>query len=333
MIVTKMIDLIGNTPMLEFKMKKNDWKVYLKLEKFNPGQSMKDRMALNMIEEAEKTGKLKPGGTIIESSSGNTAIGLAITCAIKGYKFIAVVDHHASVEKIDMIKAYGGKIVVVGQDKNDAEVAVVERETTAKRMSEEIPNAFFPNQAENPANKRGYIDTLASELIIDLSTIDEFYGAIGTGGSICGTATGLKKLGSEAKINAIEPAGSIIFGGKGGSYFQSGTGNPEGAGIPSIIDFNLIDNNFYATDKEAFNTCRHFAKNYALLIGGSAGGVLYKALEDINNKKGFGIAVILLCDGGEKYLNNVYNDEWMRKNQLLDFTIESNIEEWLENAK
>ena len=108
MIVNKITDLIGNTPLYEIKMKNNDWKVYLKLEKFNPGGSMKDRMALNMIEQAEKDGRLKPGGTIIESSSGNTAIGLAIASAIKGYNFIAVVDHHASKEKIDMIKAYGG---------------------------------------------------------------------------------------------------------------------------------------------------------------------------------------------------------------------------------
>lgn len=333
MIVNKVTDLIGNTPMLKLKMKNNDWNVYLKLEKFNPGQSMKDRMAFNMIEEAEKTGKLKPGGTIIESSSGNTAIGLSIVSAIKGYKFIAVVDHHASVEKIDMIKAYGGEIVVVGQDKNDDEVAVVERETTAKRMAEEIPNAFFPNQADNFANRGGYVNSLATELVKDLGTIDEFYGAIGTGGSVCGTAEGLKKLSSNTVINAIEPVGSIIFGGEGGPYFQSGTGNPEGAEIPTIIDFNLINNNFYATDKEAFNTCRYFAKNYGLLIGGSAGGVLYKALEEINKKTGTGNAVILLCDGGEKYLNNVFNDEWINKNNLLDVSIEEKVKEWVINAK
>ena len=329
MIVNKVTDLIGNTPMLKLKMKNNDWNVYLKLEKFNPGGSMKDRMAYNMICAAEREGKLKPGGTIIESSSGNTAIGLAITAAIKGYKFIAVVDHHASKEKIDMIKAYGGEIVVVGDGYKDNEVAVIEREMTAAKMASEIPNSFFPNQADNFNNREAYTNTLAKELIDEIGTIDSFYGAIGTGGSACGIAIGLKEQNSNTNINVIEPEGSILFGGPGKPYFQSGTGNPINAPIPKIIDYSLIDNNFFATDKEAFNTCRYIAKKLGLLIGGSAGGVLYKALEDINKKDGKGNAVILLCDGGEKYLNNIFNDEWMKKNNLIDNSVEKNIDNWI----
>lgn len=329
MIVNKVTDLIGNTPLFEIKMKNNDWKVFLKLEKFNPGGSMKDRMALNMIEQAEKDGRLKPGGTIIESSSGNTAIGLAIASAIKGYRFIAVVDHHASKEKIDMIKAYGGEIVVVGDGYKANEVAVVEREKTAKRMSEEIDNAFFPNQADNFDNRSAYTNTLAKELINELGTIDIFYAAIGTGGSSCGTALGLKKTGQNTIVNVVEPEGSILFGGEGKPYFQSGTGNPINAPIPKIIDYSIIDNNFFAKDDEAFNTCRYFAKKYGLLIGGSAGGVIYKALEDINKKTGSGNAVILLCDGGEKYLNNIFNDEWMNKNNLINPEIAKQLNEWV----
>jgi len=332
MIVNKMTDLIGNTPMLKLKMKNNDWNVFLKLEKFNPGGSMKDRMAYNMICAAEKEGKLKPGGTIIESSSGNTAIGLAIASAIKGYKFIAVVDHHASKEKIDMIKAYGGEIVVVGEGYKDNEVAVIEREKTAARMASEIPNSFFPNQADNFNNRDAYVDTLAKELINEIGIVDLFYGAIGTGGSSCGSAIGLKKVNSKTIINVIEPEGSILFGGPGKPYFQSGTGNPINAPIPKIIDYSIIDNNFNATDKEAFNTCRYLAKKHALLIGGSAGGVLYKALEDLNNKEGKGNAVILLCDGGEKYLNNIFNDEWMERNNLVDDKIEKNISRWIKEV-
>lgn len=329
MIASKVTDLIGNTPMLKLKMKNNDWNVFLKLEKFNPGGSMKDRMALNMIEKAEKSGQLKPGGTIIESSSGNTAIGLAIASAIKGYHFIAVVDHHASKEKIDMIKAYGAEIVVVGDGYKANEVAVIEREKTAKRMSEEMENAFFPNQADNFNNRAAYIDTLADELLNDITTINSFYAAIGTGGSACGTAMGLKKRNSNTKINVIEPDGSILFGREGKPYYQSGTGNPKDAPIPKIIDYSLIDNNYYATDKEAFNTCRFFAKKYGLLIGGSAGGVLFKALEDINKKTGSGNAVVLLCDGGEKYLNNIFNDDFMIKNELIDLGVEDKLDNWL----
>lgn len=329
MIVNKITDLIGNTPLYEMKMKNNDWKVYLKLEKYNPGGSMKDRMALNMIEAAERKGYIKPNGTIVESSSGNTAIALAIASAIKGYKFIAVVDHHASKEKIDMIKAYGGQIVVVGDGYKANEVAVVEREKTARRLADKMENAFFPNQADNFDNREAYVDTLANELVNELGTIDAFYGAIGTGGSSCGTALGLKKRNSKSQINVIEPVGSILFGGEGKPYYQSGTGNPIDAPIPKIIDYSIIDNNFYASDEEAFNTCRYFAKKYGLLIGGSAGGVLFKALEDINKKEGSGNAVLLLCDGGEKYLNNIFNDEWMIENNLIDTSIDKKLDEWI----
>jgi len=329
MIANKVTDLIGHTPLLKINLKNSNWKVYLKLEKFNPGGSMKDRMALNMIEQAEKDGRLKPGGTIIESSSGNTAIGLAIVAAIKGYKFIAVVDHHASQEKIDMIKAYGGEIVVVGDKYKDNEVAVVEREMTAKKMAEEMENAFFPNQADNFDNRSAYTDTLAKELIDELGNIDSFYASIGTGGSSCGTAYGLKKNNKEIEINVVEPIGSTIFNNEGKPYFQSGTGNPVGAPIPKIIDYSIIDNNFYASDKEAFNTCRYLAKNNGLLIGGSSGGVVYKAIEDLNKKQGSGTAVLLLCDGGEKYLNNIFNDDWMNKNDLFDENVAKQLEKWI----
>ena len=282
-----------------------------------------------MIEQAEKDGRLRPGGTIIESSSGNTAIGLAIASAIKGYRFIAVVDHHASKEKIDMIKAYGGEIVIVGDGYKANEVAVIEREKTAKKMSEEMDNAFFPNQADNFDNRSAYTNTLAKELVNELGTIDSFYAAIGTGGSSCGTAIGLKENNQNTTINVIEPVGSILFGGEGQPYFQSGTGNPKDAPIPKVIDYGVIDNNFFAKDDEAFNTCRYFAKKYGLLIGGSAGGVIYKALEDINKKNGSGNAVILLCDGGEKYLNNVFNDEWMNNNKLINEDVVRQLEQWI----
>ena len=329
MIANRAIDLIGDTPLLKIGLNNNTWNVYLKLEKFNPGGSMKDRMALNMIEVAEKEGKLHPGGTIIESSSGNTAIGIAIASIAKGYKFIAVVDHHTSEEKIKMIRALGGEIVVVGDEYKVNEVAVIEREKKAKELAEIMENAFFPNQADNFANRSAYIDTLANELCDELKIIDEFYAAIGTGGSICGTAIGLRKRNQNVRITAIEPEGSILFGGLGKPYFQSGTGNPINTPIPEIIDYSLINRNFYATDKEAFNTCRYFAKRFGLLIGGSAGGVLYKALEDLNQKHGSGTAVILLCDGGERYLNTIFNDVWMLDNQLLDDQISINLKKWI----
>jgi cystathionine beta-synthase len=329
MIYKNVLEMIGNTPVIEIPLKNSGWKMFLKLEKYNPGQSMKDRMALNMILDAENKGLLKPGGTIIESSSGNTAIGLAIVSAIKGYHFIAVVDHHTSPEKVALIKVYGGEIVKVGKGSKLDEVAVVDRENMARQLAQEIPDSIFLNQANNYANRAAYVTSLAKELVDQIGEIDELFGAIGTGGSLCGTSEGLKKLGKATKINAVEPKGSIIFGGKGRPYFQQGSGNPENAEIPKIIDFSLIDQNYYATDEEAFNTCRFFSRKYGLLVGGSSGGILYKAIETISMRKEQGVCAVIVSDGGEKYLNNIFNDNWMKETNLIDKTVEDKLKGWV----
>lgn len=331
MIANSMIDLIGHTPLLKLKLKKSNWDVYLKLESFNPGGSMKDRMALSMITGAEREGKISPGGTIIESSSGNTAIGLAIVSLCKGYKFIAVVDHHASKQKIKMISALGGEIVVVGDDYPENEVAVVERERVALELSKQIPNSFFVNQANNLYNRAAYIDTLAREIVDDIGTICELYGAIGTGGSLCGTAIGLKNRFPNVIVNAVEPKGSVIFGGKGGAYYQSGTGNPEGAEIPEIIDYSVINRNMFASDSEAFTTCLYMAQKIGLFVGGSSGGVIYKAVEDIQeNKTGKGTAVVIVCDNGERYLDTIFDESWLSKRNLYDSAVISKLDRWIE---
>lgn len=283
---TSIIKMIGNTPILQISLKKTLWELYLKMEKFNPGLSMKDRMALNMINQAERGGFLKPGFTIIESSSGNTAIGLAVVSAVRGYKFIAVVDHHAAKEKLDIIQAYGGKIVFVKGNYGKGEVAIVEREETARQMCQEIPNSFCLKQADNLNNRGAYIDTLAKEIYKSISKVDVLMGPIGTGGSLSGTAEGLKKRNPKIKVIAIEPIGSTIFNSMGGPYLQSGTGNPVGADIPFNVNYSLIDDHGYVSDQEAFNTCRFFARKKGILIGGSAGGVLYKAIEYASNQEG-----------------------------------------------
>lgn len=318
MIYKDISELIGKTPILSLPLKNTRCELFLKMEKFNPGQSMKDRMALNMINQAEKDGKLKPRGTIIESSSGNTAIGLAMISAARRYKFIAIVDHHASVEKIRMIQAYGGQIKIVGENCAEDEVAVMERERVAFELSQKIPNSFFPGQADNLANREGYITTLAQDIINDINNIDYLFGCIGTGGSLCGTAMGLKQKMPNLKIIAVEPEGSIIFGGEPKAYFQSGTGNPYGADIPKNIDYSLINENLYAKDIEAFTTCRFLAEKEGILIGGSAGGVLYKAIEFASKSKEYIKIVVVLPDGGEKYLSTIYNHDWLSKRNLFD---------------
>ena len=315
MIYGDVPSMIGGTPIMRLRLK-NGWELYLKMEMYNPGGSMKDRMALNMILKAEEEGLLKPGGTIIESSSGNTAIGLALISAIRGYKFIAIVDHHAAKEKISMIKAYGGEIVYVKGKYAKNEVAVAERERLAEEISQRTPGSFFPAQADNFSNRDSYIDTMAQEILNEVPEFDYLLGAIGTGGSLCGTAIGIKKRNRRIKIVAVEPVGSIIFGGSGGPYFQSGTGNPAGADIPQIIDFNVIDENCYATDQEAFDTCRYLAKNKGVMIGGSAGGVIFSAIKIASKSGGVGRIVVIIPDGGEKYTSTIFNDSWISRNKL-----------------
>lgn len=324
-IAENIAELIGNTPVMRLRLRDCSANLFLKLEKFNPGLSMKDRMALSMVRDAEKKGILKPGGTIIESSSGNTAIGLAMLSASLNYHFIAVVDHHASKLKIEMIEAYGGIIKVVGEGFAENQVAVTEREKYATELSEKIPNSIFMNQADNLANRAGYTNTLADELLSDVKKIDVLFGCIGTGGSLSGTAKKIKSVRPNVKVIAVEPKGSILFGGKARPYYQSGTGNPAGASIPKNILFDLIDDHYFASDEEAFTTCCFLAEHLGLLIGGSGGGVVLKAIEysksnQVNN------CVVVIPDGGEKYLSTVYSKDWMTRRKLFDPKIKRYLE-------
>ncbi len=325
-IATSVDQLVGNTPVFQLRLKKSTAQLYLKLEKFNPGQSMKDRMALSMVDDAERRG-LKKGGTIVESSSGNTAIGLAMLAASRGYKFIAVVDHHASIEKIAAIKAYGATIVYVGGDKGEAEVAVVEREKKAAELSRQISNSVFMHQADNPANRAGYVNTLAKEILDQIGPVDVLFGSAGTGGSLSGTAEGLKRKLPKLQVIAVEPEGSTLFDGKPGPYYQSGTGNPEEAPIPANLRYDLVDTNMYTGDIEAFTTCHFIAHKIGILLGGSGGGVLYQAIHYAASPEAKGQKIVVIIpDGGEKYVSNVFNDEWVKERGLISQKVYHDLE-------
>lgn len=333
MIASCMTQLIGNTPLLRLPLRRTNWQLWLKLEKFNPGQSMKDRMALSMIRAAERAGELKPGGTIIESSSGNTGTGLAIVAAERGYKFIAVVDHHAAEDKILTMKAYGAEIVYVQGDFNEKQVATFARETLAEQLAQQLPNAVFLGQADNPANSLGYYKTLAEELISNTGgELDVLIGAIGTGGSLCGTGRRLKEVNPGVQVIGVEPEGSIIFGGSAPPYYQSGTGTPGGVEVGKNVDYSLLDLGLKVSDSQAFNTARFLARNHGILIGGSAGGVIYKALEWIHQQPNSGLAVVIVCDGGEKYLKTIFDDEWMKQRNLLDPIIDTLLNSMVERV-
>ncbi|WP_281558072.1 cysteine synthase family protein [Thalassomonas sp. RHCl1] len=321
----KLSQNIGNTPLVELIKTTDGSRLLLKLEQFNPTGSAKIRMAKAMLDEAQEQGLLKPGGWVVESTSGNTGTGLAMLCAERGYRFTALVDNHAAKEKISNMKAFGAEVICVSEQGCD-ELSTHVRDDMAQTLAED-QGAFWTAQHRNFANSRGYID-LARELVTDLGKdISHLVAAVGTGGSICGTTRELRDLGChQLEVTGVEPEGSVIFGGPGKPYHQSGTGTPEGAEIGPVIEYGLIDNGLKVSDQQAFNTARYLAKKYALMVGGSAGGVIYQALQQLKKAPANSTMVALVCDGGEKYLDTVFNDDWMQNHQLIAPAIDNELD-------
>ncbi|EOD2822484.1 TPA: cysteine synthase family protein [Providencia stuartii] len=331
MISSKVTDLIGNTPVLRIAVPHKKSALFLKMEKNNPGGSMKDRMARNMVIAGLKSGKIKPKSTIIESSSGNTGIGLALAAIEFDLHFIAVVDHHAAPDKISIMKALGADIRYVTGDYQEDEVAVVERQRLASELASQLPNATFLNQSDNAANSGGYA-ALVCELIEQIGKIDAYVGCVGTGGSITGISQGLKAHNPQTITVAVEPEGSIIFGNPGKPYYQSGTGTPKGDTVGLVLDYSCIDHNAQVSDCQAFETTRFLANKYGLLVGGSTGGIVYKALEYINTDILSGNVVVIVVDGGEKYLNTIFNEQWLSARNLISEEIAHQLNRWLTNT-
>ncbi len=329
MIVDKVTDLIGNTPMLRVPVPHRETQLLLKMEKMNPGGSTKDRMAHSMVLAAIKAGRLAPGGVVVESSSGNTGIGLAIAAVEFGLRFIAVVDHHAAPDKIAVMRALGAEIRFVEGNYREDEVAVVERQRMAARIAAEIPGAVFMNQSDNTANAGGYSAFVREAIAQAEGRVDAYVGCVGTGGSMTGIGHGLKAHDADTVIVAVEPDGSIVFGGPGHPYYQSGTGTPEGDTVGLVLDYGCIDLALRVTDSEAFETARHFARRYGLLVGGSTGGTLYKALELVAEGRISGNVLVSVADGGEKYLQTIFNDAWMEAKGLRDPDIAERLDDWL----
>ncbi len=322
-------ELIGASPLLQLCETANGSRVLLKLEQFNPTGTAKIRMARQMIDEAEAQGLLQPGGQIVESTSGNTGLGLALIAAERGYRFTAVVDHHSSADKLRGMQAFGARLVRVGSPEGG--LATADRDATAERIARE-QGAYWTQQHHNPANANGY-RALAEELHEALGErLDYLFGAVGTGGSLCGTARALKAYHQQVQVVGVEPVGSVIFGGSGGPYLQSGTGTPAGAEIGALIDYPLIDHGLKVSDAEAFETARYLARHHGLLVGGSAGGVIYHALRQAQDCPAHSVIVALVCDGGEKYLDTVFNDEWMDRHQLFDPGVQQRLAGWLAGA-
>lgn len=315
-VADSVFDLVGGTPLLRLALKGLDCELYLKLERFNPGINVKDRAARNMILEAERRGDLKPGGTIIESSSGNTGLALAMLGAARGYRVIVVVDNHVQKEKIDLIRAFGGEIEHVGRDLPPEEQAGEERETKIRELLDRIPDAFFVNQGDNLDNQAAHYKTTAEEIVEAVGPVDYFFAAIGTGGTISGTGRRLKEYNPDTVVIGVEPEGSVFFGHPYRPFYLTGAGSTKE--IWKNIDFSLIDEHFQVGDKEAFNTCRYIARRRGILMGGTGGMVVYKMVEYVATRGVTGKVVGVVPDGGEQYLSTIYDDEWMERHRLHD---------------
>ena len=297
MIYNGAIELIGNTPILKVKsmVDENCADVYVKLEKFNPGGSVKDRAALGMIEKDEKEGILKEGSVIVEPTSGNTGIGLAMIGRLKGYKVVIVMPETMSKERRDLIKAYGAELVLTEGSKG--------MKGAIEKANELVKNKgyFMPQQFENIANPEKHYETTADEIFNDINDLDVFVAGVGTGGTATGVGKRLKEKINGIQVVAVEPSNSqVIAGKKPGAHKIQGIG----AGfIPQNYKAEYVDNVVPVTDEDAIRTAVEFAKKEGILVGISSGAAIYTAIE-IAKKLGKGKKVLALSpDGGEKYIS------------------------------
>ena len=318
------IETIGNTPMVKLnKVVDTDALVLAKVESFNPGHSTKDRMALKMIEDAEKAGLLKEGGTIIEGTSGNTGMGLALACIQKGYKLICTISDKQSKEKMDILKAMGAEVHVCPT--NVAPEHPESYYSVAKRLNEEIPNSFYPNQYDNLSNRLAHYESTGPEIWEQTDgKITHFIVGVGTGGTISGIAKYLKEKNPAVKIWGVDSYGSVYkkFHETGEfdeneiySYITEGIGEDI---LPANVDFDLIDHFEKVTDKDGAIYARRLAKEEGIFAGYSCGSAIagLNQLKDKLNKDD--VVVVLLHDHGSRYVGKIFNDDWMKEQKFID---------------
>lgn len=317
------LDTIGQTPLVKLNRLVKGLKphIFAKVEFFNPGGSVKDRIGLAMIEESERTGRLKPGGTIVEATSGNTGMGLAIAAAIRGYKCVFTMPDKMSIEKIRVLRAFGAEVIVtptaVPHESPESYTEV------AKRIVRETPNAILANQYYNPRNPEAHYQTTGPEIWKQTGgQIDYFVCGVGTGGTITGTGKFLKEKNPAVKVVGVDPKGSglreYFYTKKMTTEFK--TYKVEGIGqdfVPGALNFDYIDEMIEVTDKESFLLARRLTREEGLFVGGSSGTAMAGALKLAERLTENDVVVVLLPDTGERYLSKIYNDDWMRENRFL----------------
>jgi len=320
---TNILEAIGHTPLVLLNRLSAGLppEVYVKVDYLNPGGSVKDRIGIWMIDDAERKGLIKPGGTIIEGTSGNTGMGLALVAAVRGYKMVFTITDKQSKEKIDLLKALGAEVIVcptaVEPDDPRSYYSV------AKKLAREIPNSFYPNQYENPMNPEAHYHTTGPEIWEDTEgKITHFVCSMGTGGTISGVGRYLKEKNPNVKVIGVDPIGSLYYEffktgkvGKAATYVVEGIGEDI---FPSTMDFKVLDDIEQINDEECFVLARRMVKQEGLFTGGSGGGCVSAALRVASRCSKGDLVVAFLPDTGMRYLSKVFNDDWMRMRGYAD---------------
>lgn len=319
------LETIGNTPLVRINKitQELDCLVLAKVETFNPGNSVKDRMAIKMIEDAEADGRLKPGGTIIEGTSGNTGMGLALGAIVKGYKLICVITDKQSKEKMDILRAVGAKVIVCPTDVEPDDPRSYY--SVSKRLGTEIPNSWYVNQYDNPSNAIAHYEQTGPEIWEQTEgKVTHFVVGVGTGGTISGVAKYLKEQNPNVKIWGVDTYGSVFK-----KYHETGIFDEneiysyitEGIGediLPKNVDFSLIDGFTKVTDKDAAVFTRRLALEEGIFVGNSAGSAIKGVLQLKEHFKPEDVVVVLFHDSGSRYVGKMFNDDWMRERGFLD---------------
>ena len=321
--IDSILEAIGQTPMVPLHRIGQDLKspLWAKVEFLNPGGSIKDRMAIHILNKAEKEGKLKPGGTIVENTSGNTGVGVAMVAAVRGYKAIFTMPDKMSTEKINLLKAYGAKVVITPTNvPADSPESYYE---TAKRIHRETPGSFYLNQYHNPDNiEAHYLSTGPEVWDQTEGKVDCFIAGIGTGGTLSGAARYLKEKNPKITVVAIDPEGSVFYDWfKRKTLIEPKTYKVEGIGEDMVVeamDFSVVDDMVQVNDRECFQMARRLTTQEGLFAGGSSGGAIAGALKYLSRHDNFKCVVTVLPDSGTRYLSKIFSDDWMRDNGFLD---------------